>query len=238
MGVNNESNNIINMNESQDSCNSQWMSFSSNEITPCPPSAGIGNNKKIMKVINALYNKKVKVKKTIKKKKGTNNKPKTTNINEEKVCLNSTFDSTKSDDTNDGFQKMESKKQRRRRFDRENINSLVTGAPPPLRYVFLSRVQDGDAQTIKRYLRSMNVWCNKIELVSHKNSKYKSFKISIPKQNLQDVLSDEFWSPGIYCKIWKESKRDNVNNVDNYKTNQYYNTDYINKVNKFSTRNL
>ena len=78
------------------------------------------------------------------------------------------------------------------------------GPPPPARYVFISRVATGNPNVVADFLNSKKIIFNKIERKSHPDSKYKSFKISMFKDQINTVLSNNFWPRGVLCKIWKE----------------------------------
>ena len=55
----------------------------------------------------------------------------------------------------------------------------LRGAPPPPRYIFVSRVLNGDTRMMTDFLNSNNVNVNEIEKMSYSEAKYCSFKISI-----------------------------------------------------------
>ena len=66
-------------------------------------------------------------------------------------------------------------------------------------------VAKGDASDVVDLLRSKNILVHARK--SHNQAKYLSFKITLPKQHLNDVLSHSFWPLGIHCKVWKECDR-------------------------------
>ena len=113
------------------------------------------------------------------------------------------------DDRNDdGFIKVESTSARKKRLSqerRELASARLKGAPPPLRYVFLSRVEHGDAQMIVDYMKYNHIDVRKVETVSHANSKFMSFKVTVFKSNLHEILSNNFWPQGIVCRLWKDN---------------------------------
>ena len=119
------------------------------------------------------------------------------------------------DANDDGFHKVESKSQRRRRLQE---NSLLQGAPPPMRNIFVSRVKYGNVLTIKSFLNKNNIYYNNVDLVSHDNSKFNSFKIDINKFDVHKVMQSNFWPIGVKCNIWREKSKNNV---------QYYNSRFI-----------
>ena len=115
----------------------------------------------------------------------------------------------------DGFQLVETKQQRRRRFGE---SEGLRGAPSPKRDIFVSRVQSGNVFIVKRFLNNNNIMNDDIKCVSHDNSKFKSFKVTISKSDLPNVMENKFWPKGVLCSVWKERNQKNV---------QYYNSKYI-----------
>ena len=49
-----------------------------------------------------------------------------------------------------------------------------------------------------------------IKFVSHDNSKFNLFKISIDKSGLSNVMKTKFWPRGVLCSLWKEKSHKNV----------------------------
>ena len=129
-----------------------------------------------------------------------------------------------------GLQGTKSKAQRRRRmFTAERLQ----GVEPPIRKIFIDRVMSyGNSKSVQAYLSDRNIEVKDIVQVSHNDSKYKSFKISIYQHDLSTVLNEYFWPRGVYCRSWKEK---NVNN--SFKTNQFFNSNYS-KAHKSDNRNF
>ena len=73
----------------------------------------------------------------------------------------------------------------------------LKGAPPPLCSIFISKVQNGDAKKVKRHITSKHSYVKDVELVSHKGAVFKSFKITLYKDDISELLSDKFWPQGI-----------------------------------------
>ena len=126
----------------------------------------------------------------------------------------------------EGFQPMESRYARRRRYQ---AASLV-GAPPPLRYVFVSRIQRGNVHSLFDFLKSKNINVQKVERTSHIEAKFKSFKVSLYKDEVDKIINSIIWPKGIIVRIWKSKSFDNddrinkkSNNIDNsiYKKSFY-----------------
>ena len=94
--------------------------------------------------------------------------------------------SSKSIVDNEGFKTVESRAQRRRRMLAIN---WLRGEESPIRNIFISGVITGNLNLIQTYLRNRKIDVKDIVQVSHYNSKYKSFKISIYQRDLSTVLT-------------------------------------------------
>ena len=133
---------------------------------------------------------------------------------------------------NEGFEQSETRIQRRKRMLRENKDNLITGAPPPIKRVYVGRIREGNCDSMKKYLLANKVRIEAIDLISHRDSIYKSFKISLIEPYLTRVLSHDFWPYGVICKEWIDVKNSSPNNQVKYnnlafnKPNEYYNSRY------------
>ena len=94
-----------------------------------------------------------------------------------------------------------------------NVGNL-RGAPPPPRDIFVSRVVDGDTKLMTDFLKMNNVNINDIQMTSHPESKYKSFKINISVYDKEKVLDPEFWPFGIKCEMWRGPRHRLDNAID------------------------
>ena len=115
------------------------------------------------------------------------------------------------DDTS--FITIESKSARRRRISDERMKRAVVnlqGAPPPVRYIFISRVAEGNEKIIIDYLKYNSIKVTNIDCISHCNAKFKSFKVAIFKNDISKVLNEGFWPMGIQCKLWREHNSKNI----------------------------
>ena len=72
----------------------------------------------------------------------------------------------------------------------------------------------------------------RVELKFHSHSKFKSFKITLSKNDINIVLNESFWPHGIRCKKLNESK--NIYD-DNFSKNNKILSDFINH--NYSDRN-
>ena len=99
----------------------------------------------------------------------------------------------------------------RRTIGRAAASADLTGAPPPLRHIWVSHVSNASENSMKKYLNDNNVTVCDIKKTSHQMSKFSSYKISIYKTDLDKVFDENFWPNGVYCKIWWERPGQNNN---------------------------
>ena len=64
------------------------------------------------------------------------------------------------------------------------------------------------------YIKSRNINVNTVILKYKPEPKYKSFKITIFKKDLDNILSNDFCPEGVMCKIWR--------NYDNKKSKSLF----------------
>ena len=105
-------------------------------------------------------------------------------------------------------------KQMRRRERRQviigkgNTAARLKGAPEPGRDLFVFRL---DSETtngdIKAYLQSHNISVLKIDQISHENSKYKSFKVTVLVSSLNDLLKEEAWPTGVGVRRFRNIRK-------------------------------
>ena len=115
-------------------------------------------------------------------------------------------------DDDEGFQLYESRSARRRRLQNE---SPFEGAPLPQKIVFVNRIAKGNSKTIVNHLNKNNIKSQEIEMVSHPDAKFKSFKVKIFTNDLNKVLGRDFWPSGVNARMWKQNKSVFFNNNNN-----------------------
>ena len=135
---------------------------------------------------------------------------------------------------NEGYTKYESRSARKKR-----LRNLL-GAPPPVRYVFVNRVTSGNPNILANYLNDKKVEFEKIERKSHPNSKYKSFKVTMYKDQLSTVLNNGFWPKGVKCKVWREPSSSFASDVrfDKNRSNSLFDSRYIFSKNVDNQHNI
>ena len=92
-----------------------------------------------------------------------------------------------------------------------SVNSL-RGAPEPKRDLFVFRL---DSQTskldIENHMKNIEIETCDIELVSHPNAKFKSFKMSVGVSNVQKALDENVWPEGVGIRRYWRPRNENVN---------------------------
>ena len=108
-------------------------------------------------------------------------------------------------------------KRQRYRVHGSNQSEMLEGAPPPGRDFFLSRVKNTDDEAVKNYIESKGITVRELIRVSNVNAKYKSFKLSVCKDNKDKVMSPELWPQGVCIEKWRSraNNQETVFNQDN-----------------------
>lgn len=107
----------------------------------------------------------------------------------------------------------------------------LSGAPIPIRQIWVSRVHRGD---IKEHMQINHVQVHNIEKTSHPESMFSSFKITIPVSECAKIFDESFWPAGVRCQWWHDkSHRNNdsdndstYDQSDNYSDNNGFNNNY------------
>ena len=110
----------------------------------------------------------------------------------------------------EGFVLKESRNDFKKRLYNQKNKGLL-GPPMKLINLWVHRIVKGDEYELQNYLLKKNVEAQDIVRTSHTESKFKSFKISILKNDKDKVLHNSFFPPGIKCRIWKDNKNNAIN---------------------------
>lgn len=89
------------------------------------------------------------------------------------------------------------------------------GAPEPTRDLFLSRVDSAvSGDDIRAYLSEQNVTVRALVKISHDDSKFKSFKLSVPVSVVHNLLQDSMWPSGVRVRryVAPNTERKHVEN--------------------------
>ena len=81
----------------------------------------------------------------------------------------------------------------------------IQGAPPPIRSLFVSRVMRSTSDDAK----SLRVNIIDFERVSHDDSKYKSYKVTVSISDYMYLFDSELWPEGIYIGRYNQPRTEN-----------------------------
>ncbi len=110
------------------------------------------------------------------------------------------------------YQYQERRRQRKQRNAVTGANATTCGnfrgAPEPVRDLFVYRVeQTTTLDDIKQYLTDHDIVYTNITRVSHSESKFQSFKLTVPKSRFKDLLNEDSWPTGVYVREFKQPRR-------------------------------
>ena len=104
----------------------------------------------------------------------------------------------------------------------------LSGAPLPVKQIWVSRVSRGDIRDIQDHMHRNNIDINDIEKTSHPNAKFSSYKISIPVSGSDKVFEESFWPLGVRCQKWFE-RSPRIYDSDSDSNNDQYDNDFNNR---------
>ena len=128
-------------------------------------------------------------------------------------------------------QRIESRGQRKRHTTVTSPHARLIGARPLLSCIYVYSVAYGEKNDVIEFLRYRNISVDNIEVVSHPGSKFKSFKIQVTKNNINEPCSGDFWPEGMRCRLWKEKESKDDCKTPNAKRQEYFNSNF-DKLNK------
>ena len=100
----------------------------------------------------------------------------------------------------------------------------LRAAPVPSRDFFVYRVhRDDDVPQLSSYISKQGISVRDIVKKNHDDSKFNSFKVSVPVHDADKIMSADFWPSGIYIRQWREArgaKRDGTPNELRDRTTQ------------------
>ena len=101
----------------------------------------------------------------------------------------------------DGFIHPTKRRSRKRRgVLGKKKDTPITSGPDDVE-LFVSRVNNCiTPETMKTYITDQGVDVHSINVVSHKDSRTKSFKVKIKNAQFKDVMDDSFWPSGVACR--------------------------------------
>ena len=104
-----------------------------------------------------------------------------------------------------GQQKRQYVKGRQRtKIHGSNDTSVVSGAPPPKRDYFLSRiVKSTEDDVLRQFIVDSGIGLVDLRLVSNENAKFKSYKLSVSLDDRDKIWSPNLWPKGSCIEKWK-----------------------------------
>ena len=89
-------------------------------------------------------------------------------------------------------------------------NSKFKGAPEPSRDIFIYRVdKDTSSADLNVHLSDHEFHIRDIKCVSHPDSKYKSFCVTVPVSEFNDMFDESIWPAGVRVRKYIPPKREN-----------------------------
>ena len=104
-----------------------------------------------------------------------------------------------------GYTLAESKSKKKKRLQAANKDKLIQGAPPTIKHIYIGRLSEGNEATIKKYLQLSNVPVENVQQLSRQGSKFKSFKLSVDSNFVNQILEENFWPRGVYARRWQDN---------------------------------
>ena len=127
----------------------------------------------------------------------------------------------------DGFTIVQRRRSRRQiTYGNGMATGGLSGAPLPVRQIWVSRLTSGSNQRVKEYIENRNVKVLNIEKVSHNEAKYSSYKVTISVADKNNVFDQLFWPTGVKCQWWYDrTPEPDVNNDINNSNDNNSDTD-------------
>jgi hypothetical protein len=85
----------------------------------------------------------------------------------------------------------------------------VKGAPEPSRHLFIYRVDHGTTEEdLKSLLQESgyDFQIRDLECISHASAVFKSFKLSVPVSQFENLFNDEIWPDGVRVRQYRPAK--------------------------------
>ena len=125
-------------------------------------------------------------------------------------------DTQQEDDRDFSFPRREVQRQRQDERRRRKViqgyarggNTRLKGAPAPSRDLFIYRVDsDTTVVDVRDFIQNWGHAVRSIQCVSNHNSKYKSFKLTVPASDLDGLFCDTFpWPEGVRVRMFVQPR--------------------------------
>ena len=87
-------------------------------------------------------------------------------------------------------------------------DSGLKGAREPNRFLFISRVEkECTANQIAKHLHSKKFTVCDLECVSVDEAKFKSYKLTVPKSQFNELFNEALWPEGVCVQTWRERRK-------------------------------
>jgi len=112
-------------------------------------------------------------------------------------------------DSGPGFQFQPDQRKRQARANRivgsNVLNGRFKGGPEPNRHLFIYRVDNICTESdILVHLKDHEISVIDLKCVSHAESKFKSFKLSVPKSEFSSLFAENMWPGGVCIRPFRE----------------------------------
>ena len=92
-------------------------------------------------------------------------------------------------------------RKKRKIVQRSGNSEILRGGPLPQRDFFVYRAEKSvTCEIISQHLRSNSINPCKVEVVSHAEAKFKSFKVKVNVSDAQKIMNPDIWPSGIYVR--------------------------------------
>ena len=142
---------------------------------------------------------------------GNRNKDKNTGGKQERYRVRNNVGG---DDSGFRFQKDQLRRMKRKVISGKSTNVNIRGAPPPVWDYFVYRIEKNvTIQSMQDHLKNNSINFTDLDQVSHPDSKFLSFKLSVPAKEGNKVMNETLWPEGIRVRRFRKPKS-NIENGD------------------------
>ena len=99
------------------------------------------------------------------------------------------------------------KERRERRFTQRKVisgkgtDANFKGGPSPIRELFIYRVDKStDVDTLHQHIANLGITINALTCTSHKDAKFSSYKLTVPKEEFSLLFNEDYWPKGVMVR--------------------------------------
>ena len=105
------------------------------------------------------------------------------------------------------LKQMRRKKRRQAIIGKASCDSQLKGAPEPGRDLFVFRLDPKTAaEDVQSYIEDQQITGYDIKQMSHDDSQYKSYKVTVPVSKVNELLKAEAWPVGVGVRQFRNTK--------------------------------